>query len=58
MVHLNETHRTFFQSLGIKSHQDPEQLREYGHDETEDYVFPPELVLLPTTVEEVSAIVT
>jgi glycolate oxidase len=57
MVHLNETHRTFFQSLGIKSHQDPEQLREYGHDETEDYVFPPELVLLPTTVEEVSAIV-
>jgi glycolate oxidase len=57
MVHLNETHRTFFQSLGIKSHQDPEQLREYGHDETEDYVFPPELVLLPTTVEEISAIV-
>jgi len=57
MVHLNETHRTFFQSLGIKSHHDPEQLREYGHDETEDYVFPPELVLLPTTVEEVSAIV-
>jgi glycolate oxidase len=57
MVHLNETHRTFFQSLGIKSHQDPEQLREYGHDETEDYVFPPELVMLPTTVEEVSAIV-
>jgi len=57
MVHLNETHRTFFQSLGIKSHHDPEQLREYGHDETEDYVFPPELVLLPTTVEEISAIV-
>lgn len=58
MAHLNETHRAFFHSLRIKSHQDPEQLREYGHDETEDYVFPPELVLLPTTVEEVSAIVT
>ena len=58
MVHLNETHRAFFHSLGIKSHQDPEQLRAYGHDETEDFVFPPELVLLPTTVEEVSTIVT
>lgn len=36
---------------------DSESLLEYGHDETEDLSFPPEVVVLPRTVEEVSAIV-
>jgi FAD/FMN-containing dehydrogenase len=31
-------------------------LLKYGHDETEDYVFPPAVVVKPRTVEEVSQI--
>lgn len=33
-----------------------EALHEYGHDETEDLVYKPEVVLKPTTPEEVSSI--
>ena len=35
---------------------DEETRKNYGHDETEDYNFPPQVVLKPATVEEVSAI--
>lgn len=35
---------------------DDETRYDYGHDETEDYSFPPHVVVKPTTVEEVSAI--
>ncbi len=35
---------------------DHETLNHYGHDETEDYLFPPSVVLKPGTVEEISAI--
>ena len=35
---------------------DQESRNKYGHDETEDYVFPPSVVLKPRTPEEVSSI--
>jgi len=35
---------------------DEERLFKYAHDETEDLHFPPDIVLLPRTTEEVSAI--
>ena len=35
---------------------DLESRNHYGHDETEDYIFPPAVVLKPGTPEEVSAI--
>jgi len=35
---------------------DEANLHKYGHDETEDYVFPPAVVVKPETVEEVSQI--
>ncbi|MBN8653008.1 MAG: FAD-binding protein [Cytophagales bacterium] len=35
---------------------DEEQRNEYGHDKTEDYLFLPDLVIKPSTPEEVSAI--
>ncbi|NHN25047.1 FAD-binding protein [Flavobacterium jejuense] len=35
---------------------DEETRRNYGHDETEDYNFPPQVVVKPATVEEVSSI--
>ncbi|RTY93447.1 FAD-binding oxidoreductase [Flavobacterium sp. GT3R68] len=35
---------------------DQETRNHYGHDETEDYVFPPAVVLKPGTPEEISAI--
>lgn len=35
---------------------DEEHLHAYGHDETEDLQFPPEVVLKPSKVEEVAAI--
>lgn len=37
---------------------DSETRRDYGHDETEDLVHPPEVVLKPQTTAEVSAIMT
>jgi glycolate oxidase len=36
---------------------DEESLKIYGQDYTEDFVFPPEVVLKPNTVEEISKIV-
>lgn len=35
---------------------DEESLRQYGRDETEHLVFPPEVVVRPRTAEEISAI--
>ncbi len=35
---------------------DTEVLKEYGHDETEDFNFPPQIVLKPGTTEEISEI--
>lgn len=35
---------------------DEETRNYYGHDETEDYVFPPSVVLKPASTEEISAI--
>lgn len=56
MASLTKVHFDFFISLGIKYHQDLEKCKAYGHDETEDFVFPPELVLIPSKTEEISAI--
>lgn len=36
---------------------DEESRLNYGHDETEDFNYPPDIVVLPSTVEEVSAVV-
>lgn len=47
----------FFSTLlGDRCFVDHENLEKYGHDETEDLVFLPDLVLKPETVEEVAAI--
>lgn len=35
---------------------DQEELQRYGHDETEDLIYPPQIVLRPSGVEQVSAI--
>lgn len=35
---------------------DEENLKKYGHDETEDYVFPPHVVVKPSSVEEIASI--
>ena len=35
---------------------DEESLNNYGHDETEEFLYPPEVVLRPRTAEEISAI--
>ncbi len=37
-------------------HYGQEERERYGRDETEDFVFPPEVVVIPKTVEEISAI--
>lgn len=36
---------------------DAETLHQYGHDETEDYSFPPHVLVKPATSEEISAVV-
>lgn len=47
----------FKQLLGDFCHTNQEQLATYGHDETEDLLFLPEVVLRPDTVEQVSEII-
>jgi len=48
---------TYFKTIvGDRCFTDISNLHEYGHDETEDLVFPPDVVLKPETIEEVSAI--
>ena len=48
----------FFRSImdAARVIDDKDSLRDYGHDETEDYVFPPEVVLKPVSTDEVSGI--
>lgn len=46
----------FVSILGNRCLTDIENLQKYGHDETEDLLFPPDVVLKPETVEEVSTI--
>ena len=46
----------FVSLLGDRCLTDSENLTKYGHDETEDLQFPPDVVLKPETVEEVSEI--
>ena len=54
---INSDHISFFQEIcGTRVHFDNEILQEYSHDETEDLSFPPEVVIKPNTVEEVSKI--
>ena len=56
MEAINENQLKHLISLGISHHVDQTQLLAYGHDETEDFVFPPELVLIPKTAEEISKV--
>ena len=56
MAQLTESQHEYLSTLGIKFHTDKSQLLAYGHDETEDFVFPPELVLIPSSAEEISNI--
>src|SRR6267154_847625 len=55
---LNENDLQFFRQLiGENSvFTDEESLTKYSHDETEDLKFPPEVILKPSTPEEISAI--
>ncbi|MEY4927909.1 MAG: (S)-2-hydroxy-acid oxidase [Bacteroidota bacterium] len=52
-----EAEHFFEELLGANfCHTDPENRQKYGHDETEDLVFEPHIVLRPQCVAEVSAI--
>lgn len=51
------TYQKLEQIVGVNFiSQSKEQLEKYGQDETEDFVFKPEVVVKPETVEQVSAI--
>ncbi len=55
---IEEQDRDFFSSF-LQENQvitNAEEKSDYGHDETEDYQFEPEIVLKPKSVEEVSRI--
>jgi len=56
---LSNEHITFFKTQfeSICSF-DNDQLIQYGSDETEDLVFPADVVIKPTTVEEISTLLT
>ena len=56
MLHIQDI--TALQAIvgAENSFTNTEKLREYGHDETEDFVFEPHIVLLPATTQEVSQI--
>ena len=56
MKRLSAANIEYLTSIGVKFHSDQAQLSHYGHDETEDFVFPPELVLIPETTAQVSTI--
>ena len=52
-----ENIKVFIQIIGKENvFFDSETLTEFGHDETEDFVFPPEVALTPNNTEEVSKI--
>ena len=54
---MNKDQIAFFQHIfGDRCLVDQESLLEYGHDETEDLSFPPEVVIKPQSVSEISEI--
>ncbi|NBX81053.1 MAG: FAD-binding protein [Flavobacteriales bacterium] len=54
---ISKEHVEYLQNLLLdKAFTNEEQLIEYGHDETEDFNFPPSIILKPTTVEEISTV--
>ncbi len=55
---INAAHLNQFQNIVGEPNVlcDEESLKHYGHDETELLVYPPEVVVKPSTVEEVAAI--
>ena len=54
---IDEKDTSFFKNLlGERCLIDSDNLSKYGHDETEDLLFLPEIVLKPETTEEVSII--
>jgi glycolate oxidase len=54
---ITSEHIEFFKQIcNDRVYCDSEKLQEYSHDETEDLSFPPEVVLKPNSVEEISKI--
>ena len=54
---VTQDHFEFFQSLlGDRAIADADSLEKYGHDETEDILVLPGVVLKPETTQEVSEI--
>jgi len=51
-----QTHTFFTELLADRCQFDTAILEEYGHDETEDILVLPQLLLIPVSVEEISAI--
>ncbi len=56
---INEDHLQYFRSVIGEQNvlTDEEALLHYGHDETEDLEFPPEVVLKPASAIEISSLV-
>lgn len=56
---ITSEHIEFFHRICMdRVYFDFEKLHEYSHDETEDLSFPPEVVIKPNSVEEISKILT
>ncbi|MBA2407275.1 MAG: FAD-binding oxidoreductase, partial [Chitinophagales bacterium] len=57
--HINEEHLKYFRLVigDLNVMIDHDTLQHYGHDETEDLKFPPEVVLKPSSTSEVSSLV-
>jgi len=53
---FNQAHSFFADLLGERCRFDEATLEEYGHDETEDILVLPQLLLIPKTVDEISLI--
>ncbi len=55
---INQTHLNHFLEILGKENTffDQAQLNEFGHDETEDLVFPPEVALTPRNTQQVSQV--
>ncbi|MEN8929422.1 MAG: hypothetical protein ABF240_11165, partial [Flavobacteriales bacterium] len=55
---ITAEHQSYFtQFLGKENvFFDEQQLNKFGHDETEDFVFPPEIALTPRNTEQVSKV--
>jgi glycolate oxidase len=56
---VTNTHKDRFKQIVGDSNCSslPDDLKKYSHDETEDFEFPPELVIKPSTSKEVSEVV-